>query len=67
MKLRVIIALFCSHLMIATFGVALGIYLLPILTAPAAPSTSSVTQLSAQSKYTAVISAELKGSDFLQR
>jgi hypothetical protein len=65
MKLRVIIALFCSHLMIATFGVALGIYLLPILTAPAAPLTSTITQLSAQSNYTAVISAELKGSDFL--
>jgi hypothetical protein len=65
MKLSVIIALFCSHLMMATLGVALGIYLLPILTSPSAPLTSKIRQLSAQSNYTAVISSELKGSDFL--
>ncbi len=63
MKSKLIAALFFSHLITVTFGVALGIFLLPILTAPPAPKPSAITRIAEQSSYTALISPTLKGSD----
>jgi hypothetical protein len=63
MKSKLIGALFFTHLITVSFGVALGIYLLPILTAPPAPKPSAITRISSQSSYIALISPTLKGSD----
>lgn len=45
------------------FGFALGIYTLPILTAPPAPSATEVRAAAGASRYTAQFRRDLKGSD----
>ncbi len=52
-----------SHLIVAAGGFALGIYLLPILTAPAAPAAAEVVSQATQAAYTGRFRRELKGSD----
>jgi len=59
------LALAASHLLFATFGFALGIYALPILMAPAAPSAANVVELQAESIYHGEFRRDLKDSDFL--
>ena len=49
----------------AAAGFALGIYALPILTAPAAPSAAEVASLSSQAAYTGHFRRDLKDSDLL--
>ena len=46
-------------------GFALGVYLLPILTAPEGPSASDVKSAAAEAKFTAAFRKDQKGSDFL--
>ncbi len=46
-------------------GFALGIYLLPILTAPEGPSEAEVISSSQQATYSASFTRDLEGSDFL--
>jgi len=46
-------------------GFAIGIYVLPILTAPPAPSVSDITSISIQADYRAQFVRDLKGSDTL--
>ena len=46
-------------------GVALGIYLLPILVAPEAPSDAEVTTSSQQAMFSGQFRKDLPGSDFL--
>lgn len=46
-------------------GFALGIYLLPILTAPEAPSEAEVMSATTQASFSANFSRDLAGSDFL--
>ncbi|HSG74546.1 MAG TPA: DM13 domain-containing protein [Burkholderiales bacterium] len=46
-------------------GVALGIYLLPILTAPAAPSANEVSAAAGQAEFKGEFRRDLKDSDFL--
>lgn len=58
-----IILLIISHLSVGAFGVALGIYLLPILIAPTSPTKSEVTTLSSQAQYSASFKKDLKDSD----
>ncbi|KJF94050.1 phenylalanine--tRNA ligase [Photobacterium angustum] len=65
MTIKKSITLLITHLLAGAFGVALGIYLLPILTAPTAPTTSEVTSLSTQAQYSAEFKRDLAGSDFL--
>jgi hypothetical protein len=48
-----------------TAGVALGIYLLPILIAPAGPSDADVAKVSDRAIFTAQFSRDLPGNDFL--
>jgi hypothetical protein len=46
-------------------GFALGIYLLPILTAPDSPDAAELAQMAQDAEYTAEFTRDLKGSDFL--
>jgi hypothetical protein len=52
-----------THLLVALLGFALGIYLLPILTAPAAPSAGEVQALSQGATFTGEFRRDLKDSD----
>lgn len=59
------ILLLGSHVLAAAAGFAAGIYLLPILTAPKAPSPSEVASLAGKAEFTGRFRRDLKGSDFL--
>lgn len=63
--MKKLFALTVSHLVFAAVGFAAGIYFLPILTAPAAPSSSQMTTAESQAIYTGEFKKDLKGSDFL--
>nr|WP_086939863.1 DM13 domain-containing protein [Thaumasiovibrio occultus] len=65
MTLKASITLTVTHLAAAAFGVALGLYLLPILTAPTAPTEIEVTDRSSNAEYSAVFSKDLQDSDLL--
>ncbi len=54
-----------SHLCVAGLGFALGIYALPILMAPAAPSGSEISALAQSAQYTGEFTRDLADSDFL--
>jgi Electron transfer DM13 len=55
--------LFASHLLAVAAGFALGIYALPILTAPAAPSAAEVASQSSHATYMGQFRRDLKDSD----
>jgi len=57
--------LLISHLVFAALGFALGIYALPILTAPSAPSKSEMEAATAQASFKGEFKRDLAGSDFL--
>ena len=59
------ILLIASHLVVLGIGFALGIYALPILIAPAAPTQSEVAAQAATARYTGQFRRDLKGSDAL--
>jgi hypothetical protein len=65
MKTRNILLLLASHGLIGAVGFAVGIYLLPILIAPAAPSVAEVTAAAQSASYTAEFRRDLKDSDAL--
>lgn len=65
MKLGKVIALLFSHGLVGFAGFALGIYLLPILIAPPAPSETEVLQASSNSIYTTEFRKDLQDSDGL--
>ncbi|KPD10963.1 DM13 domain-containing protein [Phaeobacter sp. 11ANDIMAR09] len=46
-------------------GIALGIYILPILTAPDGPDPGSLQSAANEAQFSAAFSRDLKGSDFL--
>lgn len=54
-----------SHALFFFAGFALGIYTLPILTAPGAPSAAEMAAAIGQAEYTGQFQRDLKGSDFL--
>lgn len=54
-----------SHATVGAIGFALGIYLLPILTAPPAPATAEVDAVASESIYQAEFRRDLAGSDAL--
>lgn len=54
-----------THLIAGAIGFALGIYLLPILTAPEGPHAAILEQQSASATYTGTLTRDLAGSDFL--
>jgi len=65
MKSRTLILLLATHGVAGVFGFALGIYALPILIAPPAPTTESVQTASSQAMYTAQFKRDLPDSDAL--
>jgi hypothetical protein len=63
--MKKIFALGASHVAVLLLGVALGIYLLPILSAPPAPTAEEVRAASVSSQFKAELKRQLKGSDAL--
>lgn len=61
---RIILAL-VTHGIALAVGFALGVYLLPILTAPPSPDAAMLEEQAQGADYTAVLTRELRGSDFL--
>ena len=59
------ILLLISHLAFLGLGVILGIYLLPILTAPPSPPQAQLTGLQSEALFTAEFKKDLADSDFL--
>lgn len=59
-----LIALLFSHGAVLAIGFALGVYFLPILTAPESPDTAMLQQQAQDALYTAEFTRELRGSDF---
>jgi hypothetical protein len=57
--------LLVSHAFFFLAGFVAGIYVLPILTAPTAPSAAEMTAASGQAEYKGEFRRDLKGSDFL--
>jgi hypothetical protein len=54
-----------THGIALVIGFALGIYMLPILTAPEGPSEAEVANAAQQALFTAEFTRDLAGSDFL--
>ena len=52
-----------SHILAITFGFGLGIYALPILTAPDGPANSEIKSLQGQARFRAEFRRDIKGSD----
>ena len=65
MKIKTYALLIFSHLTIAIVGFAIGIYSLPILTAPKPPTNNELKQLTDDRVFTTEFKRELEGSDFL--
>ncbi len=61
---RFIIGLF-THGVALAIGFALGIYLLPILTAPPSPDSAMLEEKAQGALFTAELTRDLPGSDFL--
>lgn len=60
-----LILLTLTHAVTLAAGFGLGIYALPILTAPEGPDAEALAQTSAQAMFTASFTRDLAGSDFL--
>ena len=65
MRKRTMALLILTHCVAGFVGFGAGIYVLPILTAPPAPSESEINAITSQAKYTAEFKRELKDSDAL--
>ena len=65
MKIRTLVLLIATHCVVGVLGFGVGIYALPILTAPPAPSEEEIKAMSAQARYTAQFRRDLKDSDAL--
>lgn len=65
MNIRIILLLLVSHGFVAAAGFAAGIYVLPILIAPAAPSATEVSAVASKASYSAQFRRDLEGSDSL--
>jgi hypothetical protein len=63
------LVLLASHAVVmavgVAFGVALGMYMLPILVAPASPSSAELTAQAALARYSGEFKRNLKDSDWL--
>jgi len=56
---------FATHAVAMAIGFGLGIYFLPILTAPPAPDRSVLEEKAKGAEFTAAFTRDLAGSDFL--
>ena len=60
-----ILILLISHALVLAAGFALGIYALPILTAPPAPSTEDIAKLASEASFKGIFRRDLMDSDML--
>ena len=65
MKKRTIALLILTHCVVGLVGFGAGIFVLPILTAPPAPSEFEINAMSSEARYKAEFKRELKDSDAL--
>ena len=65
MKARTAALLIATHGLVGVAGFGLGIYMLPVLTAPSAPGVDDVKAVASQASYTAEFRKDLIDSDFL--
>lgn len=65
MNIRKTLLLVASHVAVAAAGFAGGIYALPILIAPAAPTAEEIKAATAQAQFTGQFKRDLKDSDSL--
>lgn len=65
MRVRTGLLLVITHLAVAAAGFGAGIYALPILIAPPAPTASEVAAAAAQARFTGTFRRDLKDSDAL--
>ena len=63
--MRRLIMFLLTHGVALAVGFALGIYLLPILTAPPSPDAATLESMSQDAVFTAEFTRDLPGSDFL--
>ncbi len=63
--MKKILLLLVTHSAVAAMGFSLGVYLLPVITAPAAPSSSMMASALSQSEYQGQFVKTLADSDFL--
>jgi hypothetical protein len=63
--MKKVLILLLSHACVLGLGFALGIYALPILTAPKAPTAAQAAQEASQATYTGKFRRDLKDSDAL--
>ena len=54
-----------THLIALAIGFGLGVYFLPILTAPPSPDAAVLDEMAEEALFTATLSRDLPGSDFL--
>ena len=62
--MKKLVILTTSHLLFAVSGFVLGIYLLPILTAPATPAAGQVAEAVSRAEFSGEFRRDLEGSDF---
>ena len=63
--MKKIVVLIATHVAALAVGFAVGVYVLPILTAPDAPSVDEVASASSQATFSGQFSKDLEDSDFL--
>jgi hypothetical protein len=63
--MKKLVLFLATHVAALAVGFAVGIYALPILTAPDAPSVADVTVASGQATFTGQFRKDLQDSDFL--
>lgn len=65
MKIQKLVFLTFTHLAVLAFGFAIGIYTLPILSAPPAPSEADIKAVSLKTEYKTEFIRDLQDSDAL--
>lgn len=65
MKIKKLILLSFTHFSMLAFGFVIGIYVLPILTAPPSPSEVEIKEIYLQADFRTQFIRDLKGSDVL--
>ena len=63
--MKKIVVLIATHVAALAVGFAVGVYMLPILIAPDAPSVDEVASASSQATFSGQFSKDLEDSDFL--
>ena len=63
--MRRFLTLGLTHIVAIAFGFALGVYLLPILTAPDSPDQTVLQREAENTMFVGELTRDLRGSDFL--